>query len=98
MNDKQYFVYILTNKYNSILYVGVTNNLLKRVYEHKNKLVEGFTNKYNINKLVYYEILEDPYNAITREKQLKSLTREKKINLINSINKEWKDLYDELLG
>ncbi len=98
MNDKQYFVYILTNKYNSILYVGVTNNLLKRVYEHKNKLVEGFTNKYNINKLVYYEILEDPYNAITREKQLKSLTREKKINLINSINNEWKDLYDELLG
>lgn len=65
---KQYFVYILTNIKNTALYIGVTNNLVRRVYEHKNKLVEGFTQKYNLTKLVYYEIFEDPQNAIQREK------------------------------
>ena len=94
--DKQFYVYILTNKYNTILYTGVTNNLKRRVYEHKNKLVEGFTKKYNINKLVYYEVFEDAYNAISREKQLKAGSRKKKLDLINKINKEWKDLYEEI--
>ena len=87
----------MTNKNNTVLYTGVTNNLVKRVYEHKEKLVDGFTKKYNINKLVYYDVFEDVYGAISREKQIKGGSRQKKINLINSINKEWKDLYEELL-
>ena len=86
----------MTNKSNTVLYTGVTNNLKKRVYEHKEKLINGFTTKYNINKLVYYEVFEDISNAISREKQIKSGSRQKKINHINGINKEWKDLYEEL--
>ena len=96
---KQYYVYIMTNKNNTVLYTGVTNNLKRRVYEHyehKEKLIEGFTKKYNINKLVYYEVFKDIYNAISREKQIKGGSRQKKIDLINSISKEWKDLYEEL--
>jgi len=95
--NKDYFIYIMTNKNNTVLYTGVTNNLIRRVYEHKQKLIEGFTKKYNIIKLVYYEIFTDPTNAIAREKQIKGGSRQKKIDLINSINKEWRDLYDELL-
>jgi len=87
----------MTNKSNTVLYTGITNGLKKRVYEHKNKIVEGFTKRYNIDKLVYYEVFEEPYNAITREKQIKSGSREKKVELINSFNKEWKDLYNEIL-
>jgi len=87
----------MTNKSNTVLYTGITNDLKRRVYEHKNKIVEGFTKKYNVDKLVYYEIFDDPYNAITREKQIKSGSREKKVELINSFNKEWKDLYNEIL-
>ena len=68
MKQKYYYVYILSNKYNNVLYVGITNDLIRRVYEHKNKLVEGFTEKYNVDKLVYYELFNDPTNAITREK------------------------------
>ncbi|MEQ8190069.1 MAG: GIY-YIG nuclease family protein [Candidatus Eremiobacterota bacterium] len=94
--SKQYYLYIMTNKNNTALYTGVTNDLKRRVYEHKKNLKEGFTNKYNINKLVYYEILEDSYNAISREKQIKGGSRKKKIDLINSMNKEWKDLYEVL--
>ena len=86
----------MTNKRNTVLYTGVTNNLKKRIYEHKAKLVAGFTKKYNINKLVYYEIFDNMYNAIAREKQIKAGSRKKKFNLINSINPRWKDLYDEL--
>jgi len=93
---KQYYVYILTNKNNRVLYTGVTNDLKKRVYEHKEKFVNGFTKKYNVSKLVYYEILEDPENAILREKKIKAGSRQKKIDLINSMNKEWADLYREL--
>lgn len=78
----------MTNKRNTVLYTGVTNDLKKRVYEHKTKLVGGFTKKYNINKLVYYEVLNDIYNAIVREKQIKGGSRQKKINLINSMNSE----------
>ncbi|MFK0730848.1 MAG: GIY-YIG nuclease family protein [Gloeotrichia echinulata GP01] len=94
--NQQYFIYIMTNKNNTVLYTGVTNNLQKRVYEHKEKLIEGFTKKYNVVKLVYYEIFDDRENAINREKQIKAGSRQKKLDLINSMNCEWKDLYDEL--
>ena len=94
--NKQYFTYIMTNKNNTVLYTGVTNDLVRRVYEHKNKLLEGFTKRYNIIKLVYYETFEDPSSAISREKQIKGGSRRKKIDLINSINKEWRDLYDDI--
>jgi len=93
---KQYFIYIMTNKNNKVLYTGVTNDLKGRVYEHKEKLVDGFTKKYNVMKLVYDEVFEDPENAILREKQIKAGSRQKKLNLINTINKEWNDLYDGL--
>ena len=90
--DKQFYVYILTNRNNNVLYTGVTNNLSRRVYEHKNKLIEGFTKKYHVDKRVYYEAYADSLNAITREKQIKGGSRAKKIQLIESMNKEWDDL------
>jgi len=93
---KQYFAYILSNKNNTVLYTGVTNNLLVRVWQHKNKVYKGFTSKYNINKLVYYEIFEDAYEAISREKQIKNLLRIKKEALINKDNPDWEDLYEKL--
>jgi len=86
---------MMTNKNNTVIYTGVTNNLKRRVYEHKDKMLEGFTKKYNANKLVYFEITNDINSAIQREKQIKAGSRQKKIDLINSINAEWKDLYDE---
>jgi putative endonuclease len=86
----------MTNKGNTVLYTGVTANLVKRVYEHKQKIVEGFTKKYNINKLVYYETFDDPENAILREKQIKAGSRRKKIKLIERMNPGWKDLYDKI--
>tara|TARA_B100000315_G_scaffold82309_1_gene75440 strand:- start:664 stop:954 length:291 start_codon:yes stop_codon:yes gene_type:complete len=88
---KEYFVYILTNK-SKTLYTGVTNNLIRRVSEHKEKKIHGFTRKYNINKLLYYEVTNDVYAAISREKQIKGLLRSKKIALIESINPESCDL------
>jgi putative endonuclease len=94
---KQYYIYILTNQYNTVFYVGVTNNLIRRVYEHKNKLVKGFTSKYNLNKLVYYEVFSDVRDAIYREKQIKSWNRKKKIEMIEKFNPEWKDLYEEII-
>lgn len=94
---KQYFVYILTNQYNTVLYTGVTSNLIKRIYEHENKVVAGFTKKYNVNKIVYYEIFEDPLNAIKREKTIKNLVRSKKIALIVNFNPEYKALNEEIL-
>ena len=94
--SRQYYVYIMTNKRNTVLYTGVTNDLARRVYEHKEKLADGFTKKYNIVKLVYYEVLEDIENAILREKQIKAGSRQKKIQLISNVNKEWRDLYEEL--
>ena len=89
----------MTNKNNTVLYTGVTNSLSRRGYEHKTKqsFYNSFTKKYNINKLVYYEIYNDITIAITREKQIKAGSRKKKIELINKINPEWKDLYDEIL-
>ena len=89
---KRYFVYVLTNKSNKVLYIGVTNNLNRRIYEHKNKLVKGFTEKYNLNKLIYFEETIDVHSAISREKQLKNWHREWKINLINDSNPSWSDL------
>jgi len=86
----------MTNKNNRVLYTGITNDLKRRVYEHKEKLVDGFTKKYNVLKLVYYEVLEDPENAILREKKIKAGSRQKKIDLINVMNIGWKDLYEEL--
>lgn len=97
MHQKYFFVYILTNYTNTVLYIGITNNILRRIYEHKEKLEEGFTQKYNVNKLVYYEIFDDPENAIKREKSLKNLVRRKKIALIEKENPEWKDLYNTLI-
>jgi putative endonuclease len=87
-----YFVYIMTNKYNTVFYTGVTNNLKRRVYEHKNKLMDWFTKRYNINKLLYYEECWDIKVAIEREKEVKDWRREKKINLIKEINPELHDL------
>ena len=89
----QYYVYIMTNSRNTVLYTGINNDLKKRIYEHKEKLAEGFTKKYNISKLVYYEFFEDPENAILREKQIKAGSRQKKIDLINAGNRDWSDLY-----
>jgi len=88
---KQYYVYILTNK-SRTLYVGVTSDLQRRVWQHKEKLVEGFTKKYNITMLVYYEVTNDVHAALAREKQIKGWRRSKKIALIESVNPQWKDL------
>lgn len=89
----QYFIYIMPNKYHKVLYTGMTNNLIRRVYEHREKLVEGFSKRYNLNKLVYYEIADTAKAAITREKQIKGGSRKDKIALIQSMNPKWKDLY-----
>lgn len=94
---KQSFIYIMTNYTNTTVYVGVTNNLIRRVYEHKNGLIDGFTKRYHLTKLVYYEIFEDITTAIAREKQLKAGSRQKKNDLINGFNKEWIDLYDSVV-
>ena len=90
--DKTYYVYLLTNWNNKVMYVGVTNNLERRLYEHKHKLVEGFTQKYNVDKLVYFETTTDVLAAIEREKQIKKWRREKKNQLVVGVNPEWKDL------
>ena len=93
----QYCVYILTNTHNTVLYTGVTSDLARRVYEHKSGLGGIFTKKYNIQKLVYYEFGNDVNVVIAREKQIKGGSRKKKIDLINSLNPEWKDLYEEII-
>jgi len=94
--EKQYCVYILTNKRNTVLYTGVTNDLKRRVYEHRKKIIPGFTKKYNVYKLVYFEQTKSIEVAIHREKQLKGGSRLKKIALIESINPQWRDLYEDL--
>ena len=91
---KQYYVYIMTNKHNSVLYIGFTNDLKRRVHQHKTKRARSFTKKYNVNKLVHYETCDDVKAAIAREKQLIGSLRKKEIELIESYNPEWKDLYD----
>jgi putative endonuclease len=93
---KQYYVYILASQTAGTLYIGVTSDLKKRVWEHKSKIAEGFTEKYDIGKLVYYEIYDDPENAILREKRMKKWERNWKINLIRETNPDWEDLYDKI--
>lgn len=93
---KEYYVYILTNLSNNVLYVGVTNNLNRRMYEHKNKLILGFTSKYNLNKLVYFESFSSIKDAIENEKRIKGWLRSKKLALINQFNSEWKDLSEDI--
>ncbi len=92
---RSYYVYILTNWNNKVMYIGVTNNLPRRLYEHKNGLAEGFTKRYNIHKLVYYEQTKDVNSALAREKQLKGLLRAKKNAIVETINPQWKDLSEE---
>ncbi len=94
--NKQFYIYILTNKSNKVYYIGVTNDLKRRVFEHKNKLFGGFSKKYNLNKLVYYEVTNNVNSAIRREKQLKNWHRQWKINLIGQFNSDWRDLSKEL--
>lgn len=94
---KESYVYLLANKHNNVLYTGVSNDLIRRVYEHKNKLVAGFTKKYNVDRLVYYEACESIIVAIEREKQIKGWSRKKKHDLINGLNPEWSDLYQSIL-
>ncbi|HAN09732.1 MAG TPA: excinuclease ABC subunit C [Clostridiales bacterium] len=95
--NREYYVYILTNKYNKVLYIGVTNDLIRRVYEHKEKMTDGFTSRYNINKLVYYETTGDIRVAIEREKQLKGGSRKDKKELIENNNSKWEDLYNKIV-
>ncbi|MBL7156093.1 MAG: GIY-YIG nuclease family protein [Candidatus Pacebacteria bacterium] len=90
--QRKYYTYIVTNKRNTVIYTGITNNIEKRMFEHKNKLIKGFTSKYNINKLVWCESFNNPEEAISAEKRIKGWTRQKKINLIKSINPNFKNL------
>ncbi len=90
--NHNYYVYILTNWSNNVMYIGVTNNLQRRLFEHRNKLIDGFTKRYNLNKLIYYECFSNINDAIRREKELKKWRRAKKNELVESMNPEWKDL------
>lgn len=95
---KNYYVYIITNKPRRTLYIGITNNLVRRGYEHRNDLIDGFTKKYNLNKLVYFEVFNRIEDAILREKRLKKWNRKWKIDLIEKVNPEWIDLYGQLVN
>jgi len=97
IQSRQYYVYILTNFTNTVLYTGITNDLIRRVYEHKQKLAGGFTQKYHVDKLIYFEVFHDPENAISREKSIKNLLRRKKFELIKSKNPDFLDLYSTIL-
>ena len=94
---KQMYVYIMASKQNGTLYIGVTHNLVKRVWQHKNHIMDGFTDKYNVDKLVYYECFEDELEAIAREKKLKYWKRSWKLNLIEKTNPNWDDLYNTIV-
>ena len=96
MTSKSYFVYILSSKKHGTLYIGVTNDLIRRVYEHKNNLIKGFTSKSNVHQLVYYEQYTDAESATQREKRLKYWRRSWKIRLIEEVNPTWNDLYDRI--
>ena len=95
--DSHFYVYILASRKHGTIYIGVTNDLIRRVYEHKQKLVPGFTKDYDVHKLVYYEIFDDPESAIMREKRLKRWKRDWKIELVEGSNPNWDDLYSELI-
>jgi putative endonuclease len=98
VGDRQYCVYILTTRKNTVLYTGVTSDLLKRIYEHKEDVIEGFTKRYSVHKLVHYEVYNDVQEAIKREKNIKKWNRDWKIELIEKNNPEWRDLYDDICG
>lgn len=95
--QRQYFVYILTTKRNTVLYTGMTNSLRRRMSEHRSKVRASFTQRYNVTKLVYYEVYDRPYDAIVREKRIKGGSREAKIRLIEGVNPGWKDLADDVM-
>ena len=94
--EKQFYVYILASRRNGTIYVGMTSALMQRVWQHKNNLVEGFTSKYKVDQLVYYEMIEDPNVAVQRERQLKKWNRKWKLQLIEKMNPTWRDLYDDI--
>ncbi len=96
MPDGHYYVYIVTNRDNAVLYTGETDDLKRRIYEHKERFVPGFSKRYNASKLVYYEAADDKLSAVAREKQIKGWLRAKKIKLVEGFNPSWKDLYDEI--
>jgi putative endonuclease len=98
MQSEQFYVYILTNQRHTVLYTGFTNGLIKRTWQHKQHIAKGFTKKYNVDKLVYYEAFGDMYLALEREKQIKAGSRQKKIDLINKMNPSWEDLYNKIIG
>ena len=93
-----YYIYILANETNVAIYVGVTNDLVRRVFEHKSSVIKGYTSTYNVDKLVYYEVVNSPLVAIEREKQIKALSRKKKNELVCGFNSQWMDLYDSIIG
>lgn len=95
--NKNYYLYIITNYEETVLYTGVTDDLERRIYEHKNKLLKGFSQRYNLNKLVYYEVFDDVNEAIYREKQIKNWRRQWKMDLIKELNPEFKDLSQEFV-
>ncbi|BEQ13030.1 GIY-YIG nuclease family protein [Desulfoferula mesophila] len=95
---RQYYVYIVTNQGNEVLYTGVTNDLARRIWEHKNGTAEGLTSRYNAGRLVYYEVFDDPQSAIAREKQLKSGSRKNKEKLVEGMNPGWQDLSEDMFG
>jgi len=97
MRQRHYYVYILSNKHHTVFYTGITNNLARRIFQHRTKAIKGFTQRYNIYKLLYYEEYDKPLDAIQREKQIKKYRREKKFALINSLNPEWRDLYEDVV-
>ena len=96
MSERHSYIYIMTNSVNTVLYTGVTSDLKKRIWQHKEKLADGFTKRYNVTKLVYYEVFDNIVTAIEREKQIKGGSRQKKIDLVNRFNPDWHDLYDEI--
>ena len=99
MRDKSFYVYILSSRFDTVLYVGVTNNLIRRVMEHRTgKYPDSFSRRYRVYKLVYYEVTSDPYVAISREKEVKGWTRDRKNSLVNTINPDWEDLYENISG
>jgi putative endonuclease len=97
MGEKKYHIYMLSNRYDTVIYIGVTGDLVKRIWQHKQKEMDGFTKRYNVDKLVYYEEYAKIYDAIAREKQLKGWTRKKKENLIDTLNPQRRDLYKEII-
>lgn len=97
-NQKRFYVYIMSNKYHTVFYTGICNDLIRRTYEHKSKLIDGFTKRYNLNQLLYFECADNPGSAIEREKQVKDYRRSKKLQLIQNMNPLMKDLYPGLIG